>query len=252
MLEAFQIDNRKDNTIGVHLDAVSLSIAGRTIIHDLYLHLDEKRIAIIGCNGSGKTTLLRLIAGLIAPTHGNIRVEGIDPFRDRRGVLSQLGILFQNPDHQIIFPTVGEELAFGLKQQGHKADDVVRMVKALLMRHGRAHWYDASVQTLSQGQRQFLCLLSILAMKPQTILLDEPFSGLDLPTAARLSRAFTQLPQRLITVTHDPAVARVAERVVWIDAGRVRADGTPEMVLPVFEAEMQEMGERDADIDLAP
>lgn len=242
----------KQNTAGVHLASVVMEFAGRTVIPGISLHLCEQRIALIGRNGSGKTTLLRLMAGLVAPTRGQIKVDGIDPYRDRKAILSRLGIMFQNPDHQIIFPTVGEELGFGLKQQGHCPDTVARMVKDILAQHGRSHWYDVSVHTLSHGQRQFLCLLSILAMGPDTILLDEPFAGLDLPTTIRLSRTFSRLPQRLITVTHDPAVAREAGRVVWIDAGQVRADGTPEVVLPAFEAEMQELGEHDADVNLAP
>ena len=105
--------------------------------------------------------------------------------------------------------------------------------------------------TLSQGQRHYLCLLAVLLMAPRTILLDEPLAGLDLPTQARLTRRFAALPQRLVTITHDPATVQECDRVVWIEAGRIAADGPPGVVIPAFSAEMARIGARDADTDLA-
>lgn len=230
---------------GIVLSGASFAIRGKPILSDLTLTLTEARIGIIGQNGSGKTTLLRLIAGLIAPTSGSVTVDGIDPARDRKGMLARLGILFQNPDRQILFPTVAEELAFGLRQQGHA--DAERRARAALAAEGRADWADLPVSTLSQGQRQWLCLLSVLLMQPRTILLDEPFAALDLPTAARLTRRLAALPQRLITISHAPAAVATCDRILWLDAGRLRADGPPGTVLPAFTAEMARLGEADAD-----
>ena len=88
-------------------------------------------------------------------------------------------------------------------------------------------------------------------MQPRTILLDEPFAALDLPTQIRLRRILAELPQRLITVTHDPATAELADHVVWIEQGRVHAQGRPDQVLPAFQAEMRRLGESDADADIA-
>jgi biotin transport system ATP-binding protein len=194
--------------------------------------------------------LLRLIAGLIPASAGQVRVGGIDPATDRRGALAQLGILFQNPDHQIIFPTVTEELAFGLRQLGHK--DAEARATRLLARWGRAKWANASISTLSQGQRQFLCLLAVLAMEPATILLDEPFSGLDLPMRARLGRELAGLPQRIVVITHDPAMLANYDRVVWLEQGQLRGDGSPAEVLPEYEALMAQLGGLDADADITP
>jgi biotin transport system ATP-binding protein len=233
----------------ISLTEVTYQVGARLIIPPLTLTLTEARIGIIGPNGSGKTTLLRLIAGLIAPSTGAVRVGEIDPSGDRKGLVSALGILFQNPDHQILFPTVAEEIAFGLRQLGH-ADPEAEALN-ILAQHGRAHWAKAATHTLSQGQRHYLCLMAVLAMAPGTILLDEPFAGLDLPSQARLKRSFAALPQRLITITHDPAAVAGYDRVLWLEGGTIAADGPPAQVLPAFQAAMEERGAADADTDLS-
>lgn len=232
------------------LSGAGYSAGGKPILHGITLTLTEARIGIVGRNGSGKSTLLRLIAGLIAPTEGSVRLGLLDPAKDRKPLLSRLGILFQNPDHQILFPTVAEELAFGLRQQNHP--DPTARVKTLLAQEGRSHWADAPTHTLSQGQRHYLCLLAVLLMEPQTLLLDEPFAGLDLPTVTRLTRKLASLPQRLITITHDPAAVASAERVIWLEGGRVVGDGPATKILAAFTTDMAMRGARDADTDLNP
>ena len=234
---------------GITLQNASVTFGGKAILHNLSLTLTERRIGIIGRNGSGKTTLLRLMAGLIPATNGSVSIDGLNP-SDRKAILPRLGILFQNPDHQILFPTVAEELAFGLRQQGKSQAEADRAVTALLQQESRAHWAGALTHTLSQGQRHYLCLLAILLMQPGTILLDEPFAGLDLPTQIRLARRLAALPQRLITITHDPAAVAQCDRVLWLDAGAIRADGPPGPTLAAFTAEMTRIGEQDADAHL--
>jgi biotin transport system ATP-binding protein len=236
---------------GIHLDRACVTLSGRPILSDISLHLTEARIGILGRNGSGKTTLLRVIAGLIAPSSGAVRLGDIDPAVDRKAALAAIGILFQNPDHQILFPTVEEELAFGLTQQGRSQQDALAIARDALAQEGRSHWANAPTTSLSQGQRHYLCLLSVLLMQPGTILLDEPLAGLDLPTQARLARRFAALPQRLITITHDPATVSSANRILWLEAGRIAADGPPDHVLPAFAAEMARIGTQDADTHLA-
>jgi biotin transport system ATP-binding protein len=242
-----------DLSPGIDIDIAfaSVTLGGRQVLEGLSLHLTEGRIGILGRNGSGKTTLLRLIAGLIAPDAGKVRVDGFDPYTDRKAALMALGILFQNPDHQILFPTVEEELAFGLAQQGLPQPEALAGAHRTLAVEGRAHWAKAPVTSLSQGQRHYLCLLAVLMMGPRTILLDEPLAGLDLPTQARLARRFATLPQRLITISHDPTTLAGADRVIWLEEGRVAADGPPAQIIPAFIAEMARIGERDADADLA-
>jgi biotin transport system ATP-binding protein len=234
------------------LSGAGLTLQGHPVLAGLDLTLTEPRIGIVGRNGSGKTSLLRLIAGLVAPSTGTVRVDGSDPARDRKAMLGALGILFQNPDHQILFPTVGEELAFGLIQQGLPRATATARVKAILTAEGRAHWEGAATHTLSQGQRQYLCLLAVLAMAPDWLLLDEPFAALDLPTQDRLRRRLAGLPQRIIVISHDPAAVADMDRVIWLEAGRIRADGAAAPVLQAFRDQMARLGEADADTDLAP
>lgn len=233
------------------LSGVGLRLSGRDVLAGVSLRLSERRIGIVGRNGSGKTSLLRVMAGLVAPTFGTVHVAGLDPGRDRKAMLGAVGILFQNPDHQILFPTVGEELAFGLLQQGAAKGDASARVKAVLAAEGRSHWEVAATHTLSQGQRQYLCLLAVLAMAPEWLLLDEPFAALDVPTQIRLRRRLEGLGQRVVTISHDPAAVEGSDRVIWLEGGKVQMDGAAGPVLAEFRGEMARQGGTDADTDLS-
>jgi biotin transport system ATP-binding protein len=233
----------------IALRDVALSRDGRTVFRDLSLDLAERRIGVIGRNGSGKSQLLRLIAGLAAPDGGRVRIGLVDPAVDRRAAIRAIGLLFQNPDHQIIFPTVREELSFGLRALGLDPHAVRARADAMLGRFGRGDWAERNVQTLSQGQRHLLCLMAVLAMDPATILLDEPFSGLDLAASLRLRHVLDGLPQRLVHVTHDLDALAGYDRVIWIDGGRIAADGAPAAVVAAYGAAMR-LRARDADTDV--
>jgi len=215
------------------------------------LQSDARRIAVLGRNGSGKTTLARVMAGLRRPDSGTVRIAGVDVARDRRGALGAIGILFQNPDHQIIFPTVGEELGFGLGQMGLTKPQIAARVAETLAQFGKAHWQNAAIHQLSQGQRQLVCLMAILAMDPKVIILDEPFAGLDIPTAMHLTRVLERAKAALVHITHDPRMIAGYDHALWIDEGAVKMSGAADHVAPVFEAAMIEMGERDDLTDLS-
>ncbi|MCC5987845.1 MAG: ABC transporter ATP-binding protein [Pararhodobacter sp.] len=227
---------------GIIVEDIALTIEGRAVLAPLSLHLRERRIGIVGRNGSGKTSLLRVIAGLQEPDQGRVQVDGVDMARDRAGAIRKLGILFQNPDHQIIFPTVEEEIAFGIRQLGAARDAAREQARAVLERHGRADWGARPTHALSQGQRHYLCLMAVLAMEPAVILLDEPFTGLDLPTTMQLHRALEALGQQLVMVTHDPARLNGFDRVLWLEEGRLQADGPAAPVLAAYVERMNALG----------
>ena len=114
----------------------------------------------------------------------------------------------------------------------------------------RAHWAETSVATLSQGQKHLVCLISIAAMAPALLLLDEPFAGLDIPTRMQLSRHLRQFGGSVIHVSHDPADLEACDRVLWLDEGRIRSEGPADEVLPAYVAAMRALGETDDLADL--
>ncbi|MCT4372203.1 ABC transporter ATP-binding protein [Yangia mangrovi] len=235
----------------LQLRNVSVKLGGVEALRQISLNAGERRIGIVGRNGSGKTTLARVIAGLQVPDAGSAEIDGRDMARDRKAALRSVGILFQNPDHQIIFPTVEEEIAFGLIQLGRSRAEAAREVQTILAHFGKSHWASAPTHGLSQGQKQLVCLMAVLAMRPALIVLDEPYSGLDIPTRMQLMRYVDEVEARILHITHDPESVRHYDRVIWIDEGRLRADGTPSELLPQFEAQMRLWGGRDDLSDLA-
>lgn len=217
---------------------LSYSLDNRVILTIDEVLLSAHRIAILGRNGSGKTTFARLLSGLIAPTQGTLRIDGVNPYQDRKQAIQTIGILFQNPDHQIIFPTVIEELAFGLTQLGQSKDQARSHARQILDRFDRSAWAERAVSTLSQGQRHLVCLMAVLAMAPRIIILDEPFSGLDIPTKAALDREFAQIDQTLIHITHDTSNIETYDHVIWFEQGRIEMQGCPQDVVAAYHAAM--------------
>ena len=219
---------------GLAFDRVSFRRGDRQIFDGLSLDLSERRIGLVGDNGSGKSTLLRLANGLLRADQGNVVVNGRSIARDRDESQGEVGFVFQNPDHQIIFPTVGEEIAFGLIERGGVPAQVKDEVEALLARHGCAGWSERAIHELSEGQKQLVCILAVIATGPSVLLLDEPFSSLDMPTRLSLSTRLARLPQHIVMASHDLDLLRDFDRVIWLDNGRVMADGPPGQVLPDY------------------
>ncbi len=238
------------DAVSVQLDGVHYARETVQVFRGLDLHVDQRRVGIIGRNGSGKSQLARLIAGLAEADAGQVRVDGVDVAKDRKAAIQTVGILFQNPDHQIIFPTVGEELTFGLTAAGQSKDQAQRRAQEMLARFGRAEWYERSVHGLSGGQRHLVCLMAVLVMAPKVIVLDEPFAGLDMATTLRLGHYLHNLGQSLIHISHDlPSLAHY-DRVLWLERGAVHMDGAPGQVLPEYERQMREWGGSDDLADL--
>ncbi|MBJ6133506.1 ABC transporter ATP-binding protein [Ochrobactrum sp. Q0168] len=229
----------------IAVDGVGYAVAGRPILHGVSLHSNARRMGIVGRNGSGKSTLARLLAGLLKPTDGAIRIAGNDIYEDRKAALSTVGILFQNPEHQIIFPTVIEEIAFGLRQQGANKADARAMATKVLGDFGKDHWADAAIQSLSQGQKHLVCMMAVVAMRPALIVLDEPFAGLDIPTRHQLSRYLNGGEARLLHISHHPEDLHGYDEVFWIDQGQIREAGDAQTVLTRYVEEMILQGKSD-------
>ena len=219
----------------IQFENVSLSLNARELLKGVSLDIQEQRVGVIGRNGSGKTSFARLLCGLLAPSSGRVRVNGNDLFKHRAAALKTVGILFQNPDHQIIFPTVLEELSFGLTQQGQRKAEAMQNATKILQQFDRLDWAERTIATLSQGQRHLVCLLSVLAMAPPLLVLDEPFAGLDLPTKTYLQNLLYGLDQSVLHITHDLQALAEYERVIWLEKGQVAGDGLPKNIIPAFE-----------------
>jgi biotin transport system ATP-binding protein len=225
--------------MAIYLKDVIFEFEANRVIDQITLNVSEQRIGIVGVNGSGKSTLARLISGLIAPISGSIRINDIDIYKDRKAALKTVGIIFQNPDHQIIFPTCIEEISFGLMQQGMTRIEAEERSNEILLQFDRLKWSDQLAHNLSQGQRHFLCLIAVLAMKPDVIILDEPYAGLDLPTSLQLRHELNKLSQQIVMITHNKDILVDFDRILWIDNGKIIKDGSYENVMPDFEEEMQ-------------
>ncbi|HEY0838049.1 MAG TPA: ATP-binding cassette domain-containing protein [Azospirillum sp.] len=222
----------------IELRGISHSFDERPVLSDVTLTLGERRIGVVGANGSGKSTFARLLNGLLLPSRGTVLVDGIDTRRDAKAVRRRVGFVFQDPDVQIVYPTVEEDLAFGLKNLRLDRAEIARRVDAALGRFGLTALRRQSAHVLSGGEKQLLAIAGVLAMEPATIVFDEPTTLLDLRNRRRIAAAIRDLPQTAIVVTHDLDLLADFERVVVLDEGRVLADGPPAIAIDAYVRRM--------------
>ncbi|MDW9417596.1 energy-coupling factor ABC transporter ATP-binding protein [Sinorhizobium meliloti] len=206
----------------------SVSFGERVALHPLSLALDERRVGVIGLNGSGKTTFARLINGLVKPTTGRVKVNGLDTVEDDRAVLTAAGFIFQNPQHQLIMPIVIDDIAFGLKNRGLPAHEISSRTEAVLARFGVSHLARRRVHELSGGETQLVAMASVIVTGPKILILDEPTNQLDLRNRRMVAETIDTLHEDTIVITHDLALAESAERVLLFHEGRLVADGAPD------------------------
>jgi biotin transport system ATP-binding protein len=196
----------------------------RQVFEALSLQSHARRLGLVGPNGAGKSSLLMTLQGLIVPTAGAVELEG------------QPGLLFQNPDHQLLFPSVMEELCFGARQRERAASEASpeRRAQALAQAHGVEHLLSLATHELSEGQKQLVCLLAVLMDEPDVLLLDEPCVGLDHRLTAKLMTTLQGLPQRLVMATHRLELLKGFDEVVWIEDGVVQMQGPAEAVVKAY------------------
>ena len=212
----------------ITLNSVSIEKAGRHILKDVSVELGERRIGIIGRNGSGKSTFARLLNGLEKPTKGAVRFAGSDEPKDLR---RNVGFVFQNPDNQIVYPIVSEDLEFGLKNLKLPEDERQARIDAALNRFGIAHLAERFTHELSGGEKQLVALAGVLVMRPKLIVFDEPTTLLDLWNAKAVKAAIDALDEHVVLVTHDLDLLKDFDRVILIEDGGIAADGDPASVI---------------------
>ena len=222
----------------VELTGVAHFYGDRPVLTDVSVTLTERRIGVIGANGSGKSTFARLLNGLVLPSAGTVTVDGLDTRTQGREVRRRVGFVFQDPDAQIVHPTVEEDLAFGPHNQGLPAEEIARRVDEVLVRYGLAGHRDHPAHLLSGGQKQLLAIAGVLVMHPQRIVFDEPTTLLDLANTRRVSRVIDELEQDVVVVTHHLDSLDGFDRVLVFEDGRLVADGSPGETVPWYVARM--------------
>jgi biotin transport system ATP-binding protein len=221
---------------GVRFHEVGLRLPGRVVLEDVSLDLTEHRVGIVGANGSGKSSLVRMVNGLVRPTSGRVVVDGLDVDREAGKVRRRVGFLFPDADHQIVMPTVREDLAFSLRGTGLTVAEVDARVQGALTAYGLADHADHPCYLLSGGQKQLLALAAVLLTDPSIIVADEPTTLLDLRNVRMIAERLAALDQQLILVTHHLELLTGFDRVVVLDEGRVVADGAPDRAMERYVA----------------
>lgn len=191
-----------------------------------------ERIGLFGPNGSGKTTLLHVMMGLVRPDSGEVRYKGrlVSTEKEFRAVRRGIGLLLQNADDQIIYPTVLDDVAFGPLNCGLPVREARAVAERTLAMLGLADFGERLAHRLSGGEKKLVSLAGVLAMEPEALLLDEPTTGLDPETRCRIVDILAKLGKPLIVISHDwDFLAQVAGAYYSIEEGRLAHD--PNFVL---------------------
>ena len=215
---------------------------GVPVFEDMNLNIQEGSfVAILGTNGCGKSTLAKHFNSILLPTGGKVYVCGIDTANEDRimTVRHNVGMVFQNPDNQIVANVVEEDVAFGPENLGVSSPEIRRRVDTALKQVGMYEYREHAPHLLSGGQKQRVAIAGIIAMEPKCIVLDEPTAMLDprgrrevIDTVSRLNR---EKGITVVLITHHMDEAAKADRVVVLDKGKVAADGTPREVFSQVE-----------------
>ena len=193
-------------------------------------------VAVLGHNGSGKSTLAKHFNAILKPTVGTVTVDGIDTADESQlfDIRQRVGMVFQNPDNQIVATVVEEDVAFGLENLGVEPKEIRRRVDEALEQVDMVEYYRHSPHQLSGGQKQRVAIAGIIAMRPDCIVLDEPTAMLDPRGRREVMETIQELNREngitVILITHYMDEAVKADRVVVVDEGKLILDGTPKEV----------------------
>ena len=186
--------------VSIEFASVTVTANDRPILKDISFVFEGTRLAVLGANGSGKSTLLRLLNGLRQPSSGTVRIDGEEvSSREHRRV----GFVFQNPDAQILMPTVAEDIQFGLQQWGIAAKDQTARLDQALAQFNLSHLRSQPCHSLSGGEKQRLALAAVMVLEPEVLVLDEPSTLLDLPSARDFRQRLASFEPAAVMATHD-------------------------------------------------
>ena len=229
----------------ISIKNVNVVLNDKLILEDINLDLSEKKIGIIGLNGCGKTTFSRLLNGLQLSSSGAVTINGLDTKKDIKKIRNKVGFIFQNPDYQIIFPIVDEDIAFGLKNLSYSKEEINILIEDILKLYDLSDFRYSLTNSLSGGQKQLLAILSVLVMKPEYIILDEPTTLLDLINKQKIFTLLENIKQTIIVVTHDLDMLSNFDRVICFDKGKVKYDGLPDITINNYKNYVSNMIKND-------
>ena len=215
---------------------------GVVVFEDMNLKVEEGSfVAILGTNGCGKSTLAKHINSILLPSGGKVYVCGIDTSNEERimAVRRNVGMVFQNPDNQIVANVVEEDVAFGPENLGISSPEIRHRVNKALKQVGMYEYREHAPHLLSGGQKQRIAIAGVIAMQPKCIVLDEPTAMLDPRGRREVIETIGRLNQEkgitVVLITHHMDEAAKAQRVVVLHKGKVTADGTPKEVFAQVE-----------------
>lgn len=199
-------------------------------------------VALAGMNGSGKSTLAKLLNGLFIPSAGDVVIDGINTRDEERtfDVRRKAGMVFQNPDNQMVATIIEDDVAFGPENVGIPREEIIERVDWALEAVGMTEFRTRSASKLSGGQKQRVAIAGVLAMKPDIIIFDESTSMLDPEGRAEIMDVAKKLNESgitVITITHNMDEAAQADRIIVLKKGRLVLDGTPKEVFASPEVE---------------
>lgn len=220
----------------ISFSGVAVEKNGVEILHDIDLRITERRVGVIGRNGSGKSTFARLFNGIETPSRGKVLLGDTETPKELR---RHVGFVFQNPDNQIVYPLVSEDLEFGLKNLKLPRDETARRIDEVLTRFGLVHLRDRLTHQLSGGEKQMIALAGVLVMQPRMIVFDEPTTLLDLWNKRMLMKALHELEQSIVVVSHDLDLLQDFDRVLHFENGTIIGDGRPAEVIQSYVEKSQ-------------
>jgi len=211
-------------------------------VKGLSLHIQEGTfVALVGHNGSGKSTLAKLLNGLLLPSSGEVKIFGnstLDPNRIYE-IRKDVGMVFQNPDNQMIASIVEDDVAFGPENLGVEREEIIRRVEWALSKVGMLEYRKRTPFKMSGGQKQRLAIAGVLAIKPKILVLDESTAMLDPQGRSEVLKVAHELNKQdgitVIHITHFMEEALGADRLIVMNGGHVAFDGTPREVFKNYE-----------------
>ena len=212
------------------------------VINNIDLKIEKgSYVAILGHNGCGKSTLAKLLCGILLPTDGQILIDGIDTADEEKSfeIRKRCGMVFQNPDNQLVASVVEEDVAFAPENLGLPREEIRRRVDAALATVDMTEYAKHATYKLSGGQKQRIAIAGMLAMSPECIVFDEATAMLD-PTGrkeivAAMKRLNSELGLTVVTITHYMNEAVEADRIIVMNKGEIIADGTPKEIFSEVE-----------------